>query len=270
MVTVALSAVRTATELSRDEVERFAATGVVRLGKVVDDDELAALRARIDDIMLGRVRYEGMMMQLDSDSGRYEDMPAQTPGFKGPTLAYRKIEQLELDPVFRRYLQRPLIRSIATGLIGPEVAIYRSMFMNKPAGKGTVLPWHQDGGRIWSLTGQPLITLWLALDPATRENGCVRIVPGSHRLGLLSEHGHTITAEQEREHCPPDRCEELVMEPGELVLLHNLVLHASGTNASGQPRRAFSACLMDAAIRSTDPAHPGFPTLFGAGALPPA
>jgi phytanoyl-CoA hydroxylase len=259
---------RTADHLTTSEEERFHATGVVRLGRVLDDAELGALRARIDAIMLGEVRYDGMMMQLDAETGRYEDMPAQTPGFKGPTLAYRKIEQLELDPLFRRYLQRPLIRSIAERLIGPEVAIYRSMFMNKPAGKGTVLPWHQDGGLIWRLTGQPLLTLWLALDPATRENGCVRVVPGSHRLGLLSAYGHTITPGQEREHCPPERCEELLLEPGELVLLHNLVLHASGTNASGVPRRAFSVCLMDAALRSTEPGHPGFPVLFGRDALP--
>jgi len=267
-MTTSAPAIRTARDLTDDEEARFHATGVVRLGRVVDDDELAALRGRIDDIMLGRVRYEGMMMQLDSDSGRYDDMPAQTPGFKGATLAYRKIEQLELDPIFRRYLQGPLIRSIATRLIGPEVAIYRSMFMNKPAGKGTVLPWHQDGGRIWRLTGQPLITLWLALDPATRANGCVRIVPGSHRLGLLSEYGHTISADQQRVHCPLEACEDLILEPGELVLLHNLVLHASDINTSGQPRRAFSACLMDAAIRCIDADHPGYPRWFGAGALP--
>jgi len=142
------------------------------------------------------------------------------------------------------------------------------MFMNKPAGKGTVLPWHQDGGRIWRLTGQPLLTLWLALDPATIANGCVQVVPGSHHLGLLSEHGHTITAAQQAAHCQPAQCDDLVLEPGELVLLHNLVLHASGTNASGQARRAFSVCLMDGAIRSTDADHPGFPKLFGSDALP--
>ena len=261
------TAVRTS-DLSADEEARFHSTGVVRLGRVVADDALAVLRGRIDDIMLGRVRYQGMLMQLDSDNGRYEDMPAQTTGFKGATLAYRKIEQLEQDPVFRRYLQGPLIRSIATRLIGPEVAIYRSMFMNKPAGKGTVLPWHQDGGRIWRLDGQPLLTLWLALDPATRANGCVRVVPGSHHLGLLSEYGHTITADQQRLHCQPERCEDLLLEAGELVLLHNLVLHASDTNTSGQPRRAFSVCLMDASIRTTDRDQPAFPKLFGTDALP--
>ena len=59
-----------------------------------------------------------------------------------------------------------------------------------------------------------------------------------------------------------------MLEAGELVLLHNLVLHASEINVSGQSRRAFSACLMDGGIRSLDADHPGYPTLFGAGALP--
>ena len=184
----------------------FHATGVVRLGGVIDDSELAALRQRIDDIMLGKKTFAGMM-QLDSDSGNYGDMPAQSAGHKGATLNYRKIEGLEADPLFLAYLRKPLIRSLATRILGPDVSIYRSMFMNKPAGKGTILPWHQDGGTGWNLTGNPLVTIWLALDPATRDNGCVQVIPGSHHLGLLSERGHTITAEQEAEHCRRERHE---------------------------------------------------------------
>lgn len=248
--------------LTPSEIAAFHATGVVRLGPVCTPAETAGLAERLDDLMLGRIRYDGMMMQLDSDSGRYEDAPPQTAGHKGSTLAYRKIEQLERDPRFRAYLAQPLIRDIVSTLIGPEVAIYRSMVMNKPAGQGTVLPWHQDGGRNWRLRGgHPLVTIWLAIDPATRANGCVQVVPGSHHLGLLSEYGHTITAEQVAEHCPPERIEHLELAPGEAVLLHNWVLHASGTNTSGQSRRAFSVCLMDAAIHSENPDHPGFPLL---------
>lgn len=241
----------------------FAEHGVVHLGRVLAAAQLAELRQRIDDIMLGNVRYPDMMMQLDSASGRYEDAPGQTTGFKGASLAYRKIEQLEKDPLFLAWMQGEPVRSIAARLIGPEVAIFRSMFMNKPAGKGTVLPWHQDGGRNWRLHGgHPIVTIWLALDPATRQNGCVQVVPGSHRLGLLSEHGHTITPQQEAAHCPAERVEFVELEAGEAFLMHNWVLHTSGTNPSGVPRRAFSLCLMDAAIRHEDPGHPGFPRLF--------
>src|SRR6266702_3430829 len=76
---------------------------------------------------------------------------------------------------------------------GSSVPLCAGLFMNKPAHKGTLLPWHQDGGAIWGLDRDPLATLWTAIDPATRANGCVQIVPGSHHLGLLSEFGHTIT-----------------------------------------------------------------------------
>lgn len=265
-----LSPLRTSAALSEAEVDAFRETGVVRLGRVLAPERAARLAQRIDDLMLGRRTIPGMMMQLDSATGAYADAPVQTTGHKGATLAYRKIEQLERDPLFLAYLQLPLIHDLCRRLIGPEVRIFRSMFMNKPAGKGTVLPWHQDGGTIWNLTGDPLVTLWLALDPATTANGCVQVVPGSHRLGLLSERGHTITMEQERTWCTAECIVPLEMAAGEVVLLHNWVLHASGTNATGAPRRAFSACLMDGAIRSRDPRTEPFPVLHGAGALPPS
>jgi hypothetical protein len=254
----------TAPHFTDQQLAEFHATGVVRLGRVISDRELTDLRQRIDDIMLGRQAFSGMM-QLDSDTGQYGDIPAQTAGHKGATLNYRKIEGLEADPLFFACMTSPLFRSIATRILGPEVSIYRSMFMNKPAGKGTVLPWHQDGGTNWNLTGDPLVTIWLALDPATKDNGCVQVIPGSHRLGLLSEYGHTITAEQEAQYCPPERQELLELQPGEAVLLHNWVLHASGTNPSGMSRRAFSLCLMDAAIRSRGQQQ--YPKLFGGNSL---
>jgi len=249
-----------APHITDQQLATFKETGVVRLGQVISTSELEGLRQRIDDIMLGRQPFSGMM-QLDSETGQYGDMPAQTAGHKGATLNYRKIEGLEADPLFLAYLSKPLIRSLATRILGPQVSIFRSMFMNKPAGKGTVLPWHQDGGSNWNLTGDPLVTIWLALDPATKENGCVQVIPGSHRLGLLSEYGHTITAEQQARYCPQERQELLQLRPGEAVLLHNWVLHASGTNSSGMSRRAFSVCLMDAAIRSRGQQQ--YPKLFG-------
>ena len=55
----------------------------------------------------------------------------------------------------------------------------RAMFMNKPARRGAVLPWHQD--RWTGLDPDPLVTIWTALDPCTIDNGCMRIIPASHR-----------------------------------------------------------------------------------------
>ena len=122
--------------------------------------------------------------------------------------------------------------------------------MNKPAGQGTVLPWHQDGGDVWALDRDPLVTLWVALDPATRANGCMEVDPRTHRLGLLSavrQHGRGRDVVR---HCPPERVRPLEVEAGHAVLLHNWLIHRSGVNPSPVPRRAFTACYMDGRTQS--------------------
>lgn len=136
------------------------------------------------------------------------------------------------------------------------------MVMNKPAGRGTVLPWHQDGGDVWALDRDPLVTVWVALDPATRANGCVEVVRGTHRLGLLSQRGSTLSEADARRHCPAERVEPLEVEPGHGVLIHNWLIHRSGTNPSAVPRRAFTACYADGRTRSVL-AGDRFPMVFG-------
>ena len=243
--------------------------GFLRLGKVLSDSDLAALRQRIDDIMLGRARvnYDRMLMQLDSDSGKYEDAPAQTRGFKHATLNYRKIQELEFDPLFLAFMQRPVFREICAHVYGPDtpVATFRAMFMNKPARKGTWLPWHQD--RWIFLDRDPLITVWTALDPATVANGCVQVIPGSHRFGIINPTHPSafLTAEQATQHAPSDKVVWLELAAGEAVLLHNWLLHASDVNKTDIPRRAFSVCYMDA--RTVASNGDRYSVVFGEGGL---
>src|SRR5690348_1375829 len=116
---------------------RFEEQGFVNLGKLLSDDELASLQGRIDDIMLGRaqVDYDRLLMQLDSTTGQYGDAGEQSLGFKGSTLAYRKIQNLELDDRFRAYLSREIFQDVCARVYGPgvPVACFRAMFMNKPS-----------------------------------------------------------------------------------------------------------------------------------------
>jgi phytanoyl-CoA hydroxylase len=255
--------------LTETQWAQFEQEGFLRLGQVADDAELAAMQTRMDDIMLGRVRYAGMYFQLDTETGVYGDLKF-TDGWQGPTLAYRKIELLERDPVFLRYMQNPLFRDITRRVYGDsDVSIYRAMFMNKPAQRGTILPYHQDGGSQWGLDRDPLITIWTALDDATRENGCMQVIPGSHLLGLLSERGHTITPEQEARHARDEDSVFLEAKAGEAILLHNWLLHRSGINPTEMSRRAFSVCYMDGATRSVRSPERAFPLVFGEQALRP-
>jgi phytanoyl-CoA hydroxylase len=239
--------------------------GYLYLGQVASDALLAAMQQRIDDLMMGRIPNDAIWFQLDSDSGVYSDVPGGGK-WAGATLNYRKIEALERDPVFLEYIQLPKFRAITEAVYGPDVAIYRSMFMNKPAQKGTILPYHQDAGSQWRLSKDPVMTIWTALDDATIAKGCMQVIPGSHKLGLLSEHGHTITPEQEAQYARDENSVYLEAKAGEAILLNNLMLHRSGVNSEDTPRRAFSVCYMDADTRSTVDGR-SYPKVFGEGAL---
>ncbi|MBI5705674.1 MAG: phytanoyl-CoA dioxygenase family protein [Armatimonadetes bacterium] len=254
---------------TEDQWREYDREGYLRLGKVLTDDELKGLQTRIDDIMLGKVRYRDMMMQLDLGGG-YDNTAPQSKGWKGETLEYRKIEQLEKDPLFLAYMRKPLFRDLCAFIYGAHngIAAYRSMFMNKPARKGTVLPYHQDGGEIWKLDRDPLLTIWLALDPATIANGCVKVFPRTHRLGLLSKFGHTISDENLAKHCPEEKAVPIELEAGEAFIMHNWTIHGSDINNTDIPRRGFSVCFMDS--RTTYlPTGERFPVVFGEGAMEP-
>ncbi|MBV7330562.1 phytanoyl-CoA dioxygenase family protein [Chloroflexi bacterium TSY] len=169
-------------ELTDKQWAQYETDGYLRLGRILNDEELTLLQQRMDDIMLGKapLDYDRIMMQLDRDPERDNKPGPQTKGHKGATLRYRKIEKLENDPLFLSYMQRPLFRHICAKVYGAETDIgcFRAMFMNKPASEGTNLVWHQD--RWPALDRDPLVTIWTALDPATVDNGCVFIAPGMH------------------------------------------------------------------------------------------
>src|SRR5262249_7183093 len=146
---------------------------------------------RVDDLMLGRVVHDGLFFQRDADTGRYEDL-TYGKGYEGPSLAYRKIEKLERDSLFRAWIENPTFERVARAVLPGEIAIYRAMVMNRPASGGTLLPWHQDAGLFWGIDRDPQLQLWTALDDAPEGGGCIEVLPGSHIGGLVTPTGGVV------------------------------------------------------------------------------
>ena len=245
---------------------QFMEQGYLRLGQVLSPEDLAALQQRIDDIMLGHIRYEHMRFQLDPQAREKKTGRDMTHSVS--TLSYRRIDDLEQDPLFLAYMQHPLFHQVAQRYIGDHVSVFRSMFMNKPAELGTPLVWHQDIGVGWKIDTNPTTTVWTALDAATIANGCMQIVPGSNNLGIINEK-HFISQEDQAKYARDEEVIELEAEAGEAILLHNFLMHRSGINTTIAPRRAFSCTYMDAATRSVITGD-SFPILFGKNAMDPA
>jgi hypothetical protein len=233
-----------------DVLSRFARDGYARLGRVASDEALEAMRARSDDLMLGRVVYPGLFFQLDTDSGRYEDL-RYGEGWEGASLNYRKIEKVEADPIFCAWIDNPVFERIARARVGvgEEVVIYRAVIMSKQARGGTVLPWHQDGGKFWGLDRDPDLQIWTALDDAPEEAGCVEIIPGSHRAGLATPLGGVVPGNVLEASGAESQRVALPARAGEAILIHNYAWHRSGVNTTGAPRRALSVCYMPASTR---------------------
>jgi ectoine hydroxylase-related dioxygenase (phytanoyl-CoA dioxygenase family) len=198
--------------------------------------------------MLGRVSYPGLFFQPDTTTGRYEDLELGK-GWTGPSLSYRKIEKLEKDPLYFAWMKNALFARIARAVVGEAVTLYRAVLFNKPARGGTVLPWHQDGGRFWGVDRDPILQIWTALDDAPAAAGCVEVLPGSHRDGLATPLGGVVPAALVSGRGADARALPLPARAGEAILIHNHLWHRSGVNGTGVPRRAFTVCYMDAETR---------------------
>ncbi|MSR30883.1 MAG: phytanoyl-CoA dioxygenase family protein [Gemmataceae bacterium] len=140
-----------------------------------------------------------------------------------------------------------IVRSVEAILEG-EVYHYHSKMIMKDAKIGGAWTWHQDYG-YWYQNGilQPLLTsVSIAVDPATTENGCLQVIPGSHLLGRINHNlsGDQAGADMERvreilKRMPVVYC---AMEPGDAIFFHCNLLHRSNQNTSDKPRWSMICC----------------------------
>ncbi len=131
----------------------------------------------------------------------------------------------------------PEILSRMISLYGPDLLLWRTNFFIKD--KGTkAIPWHQDFN-YWPLEPPIIISAWIAIDPSTKENGCVQIIPGSHRKVIPHVKATPDVQFQEMAdagYYNPKDLVELEMQPGEFILFNERTLHHSEANQSEQRR----------------------------------
>ncbi|MEM7129243.1 MAG: phytanoyl-CoA dioxygenase family protein [Chloroflexota bacterium] len=141
-----------------------------------------------------------------------------------------------MDSLTEANVQKPQLVQMLNQLIGPDVEFLsvKAVFKNSKTSFNS--PWHQDW-HYWQ--GSPKISIWIALDNATPENGCLRLVPGSHRNVVQMDDvedgkgfGHRI-GEDALADLP---VETVPVSAGDVVFFHDLALHASCPNVNGQDR----------------------------------
>lgn len=172
------------------------------------------------------------------------------------------------DGIYGRVARCRRVVDSVEQLIGGEVYHYHSKMILKDARTGGAWAWHQDYG-YWYQNGllfPDLCSVMIAVDEATRENGCLEVLKGSHRMGRINHvlSGDQAGADRERVAEAEKRLEKVycTMAPGDAVFFHANTLHGSGPNRSEHPRWAMICCYNAA---WNDPYqeshHPGYTPL---------
>jgi len=135
----------------------------------------------------------------------------------------------------------PEIVELVSGVIGEDVILWGCHVFCKPAGEGYETPWHQDG-HYWPIRPLATCTVWVALEPSTRENGCLRVIPRSHAGQHLHAHLHEertdLTLNQRMADGTFDEASavDLELQPGQMSLHDVYMIHGAAANTSGQRR----------------------------------
>ena len=141
------------------------------------------------------------------------------------------------DARLRAIAEHPPLLSVLTRLIGDTPVLFQDQAMLKPPLLGREKPWHQDNAYFNVPPETPVVGVWIALDPATAENGCMHVIPGSHREGPVVH-----WKRRDWQICDSDvdtgRDVMAVLRPGGCLFFHGLLHHGTPTNRSPHRRRA--------------------------------
>jgi len=153
------------------------------------------------------------------------------------------------DQGFLEYAQDPQILEMVAQLIGPGLCLWNMSFFAKPALNGKKTPYHQDG-EYWPIEPLATCTVWIAVDAATKENGCLRYIPGSHKAKRLMAHevkddpGYTLNRELKPAEYDESQAEDLILPAGGMALHDVFIAHGSEENRSPHPRRGMTLRIM--------------------------
>ena len=208
--------------LNERAVEQYKRDGYYFPVKMFDDEQVAANRTLLENFETSQGKPIGGALRNKSH------------------LLFTWVDDL---------MRHPKILDAVEDLIGADILCWNTFFWVKEPGSESFVSWHQDL-RYWGLDTDDLVSVWLALSPATLESGCMRVLPGSHQGDLLPhqdefKENNLLTRGQEIS-VQVDEAKAVAMplQPGEMSMHNVRLAHASGPNRSTDRRIGLSLHYM--------------------------
>lgn len=237
--------------LSEAEVDRFAQDGILVVENLLTTSEIAVLRERIEWVISGESHLGEDHLQMEPlvKSG---DLEADNYG-----ASLRKMSHLAFaDEGFKSHARNEKILDCIEVLLGTgDIKLYQDQLFMKPPRVGSRQPYHQDKPLGFDIEPADMVTCWAALDDASIENGCLWMLPGTHKFGVTEMDEWMEYEERSKDgRLPEERAVEL--KAGDCSFHHGLILHSSRPNLTDEKRWGYATHYVSAHCRYTgeDPA----------------
>ena len=238
--------------LAEEQVREFDERGFLKGPVVLDDDQVEVLRAVLDAAMEGRsVRPPVLSRNLRGGDREYGTQVSQS------DTVVQVVNMWMASDAFLAHARHPVICADVAQLCRTDtLRIWHDQVQYKPPVTGGPGGWHQDHPAWPILQPADLVSAWVALDDAVVENGCMWMVPGSHRWGnqrgYIKGTSDYLPVHREPDRLPPGARVEAVpfeIRRGQVGYHHCLTWHGSRPNRSDRKRRAIAVHYMPAHIR---------------------
>lgn len=227
--------------LTPEQRQFYEDNGFLVIKKLVNEKHLERYRDRFEKICKREVKVPGITIMRDIAIVESEFVPDQK--------AVTKIQTWHEDEVMWEYCVSPEIVDYLENFLGPNVVAMHTMLINKPPDPGKKSsrhPMHQD---LYYFPFRPtnrIVCAWTAMEKVNRQNGCLVVLPGTHKGRLLQhdypewEGGVNKMYHGVRDHDHDAERVHLDMEAGDTVFFHPLLIHGSGMNKTNGFRKAIS------------------------------
>ena len=224
--------------LTSKKIDFYHENGYLGVEGVLSADEVAELR-----------RVTEGFVQLSASVTDHTDVFDLEPGHTPESPKLRRLKDpVKQHEVYKKFLHHPRILDIVEQLIGPGLRTNGNKLNMKSPEYGSPVEWHQDWA-FYPHTNDDLLAVGVSMDEMKYENGCLLVIPGSHKGPVYSHHqdGHFAGAVTE-EVPDADKAVPIELEAGGISIHHVRTLHASAKNVSSRPRRLllYQYCAPDA------------------------
>jgi non-heme Fe2+,alpha-ketoglutarate-dependent halogenase len=216
--------------LSQEQIRFYNENGYLKGIRIFTDEEIREHRSYFDRLL------------------------AKHMGDGGDSNSLRRMQRF-CQPIWD-IIVHPVILDYVEDLIGPNIVAWGQQYFCKLPGDGKVVSWHQDAS-YWPFTPAHTVTLWLAVDDADRENGCMQVIPGTHKLGplefdLSGADENSVLPQKIKgvENYGAPVCFEL--KAGEISLHADMLVHGSEPNNSTRRRCGLTVRYASTEVRSLD------------------